>query len=672
MKFSKIKPTIHSGFLNSGFGQEVTYLEVPVVGMEELKSDITAGAKQYTEVLKHLEGEDSQYILIRAASREEGMMAISYLAGEYNKKEGEYRSKDDEGYAPGLAKKAISFSATDELDEAYDEDYEDENFDEDDGPLPSYDGSEFSTGGWEENPWRIPVISYDAIVQQSNMGFGSSNALMLGMVKPSEQPPYWYGLCKESVIVEREIKRDIFYSSSNDILDDDNPLLRGLKRFNHNKRIYLLYIVPEADARLNTIFCNDMMSTEKALEEEFNMLMLCCLAECINIDQSDGDKKKFYKAAFSDIVESYGFSLAKKCSITKILNKIMQISTYEKIRLLDMVVRYCTKGKMPGSELQEKDFETLTRFEKLFGTKDETKKEAEKSVERELVGLEEQKEEINRLAAVLEYQKKRKELGLPAGDFHNTVLLIGPPGTAKTSWAKLCGNLLMEKGLLPGNRFISINGSMLKGKFVGHTSPKVHSLIEENDIILIDECYSLTANDGFGEDTFSQEAVAQLLIEMEEHAMDKLIIFAGYGGKELEDKNNLMKQFLDSNPGIRSRINMTVRFDPYTPKQMVEILNRLADNKGYVLDESVEGEIIEFFEKRMRDKNFGNGREARNLLDNAASFAALRISKKKKKKLSMYEARRITAEDVKNALNKMQDTFEQQEGRTGIGIFKVG
>ena len=669
MIFSKMKPSIQSGYLNKGFGQLVTYLDVPAIGMKQLKDDVAAGAKQYQQLVEFLEGKPSKYVVIRATNMEEGLMAISYLAGEFNQREGLHRSFAEEAYAEELSKEEPSISANDEINEEYEEENED---DEDNGDLF---GS--SAGGWEESPWRIPIVPYDEVIQNNSMEFGSRNSMMLGMVMPTPESPYWYGLHQESVIISQEIKNGVCFCRSEDILDSDNPLIRGLKRFEHAKHIYLLYVVPPKKILLgnelyeNGMFGDGSMNLEKALSEEFDMLMLRYLAEYLSIDQSLVDQKNYFRAMLCDVVESHGFSLSPKCSTEKVLDKIMKVSANAKVELLDLVVRYCTKGKKPGSVLLESDFEALTRFERL-ASKQESSEEAVTSLQRELVGLEEQKEEINRIVAILEFQKKRKALGLPTGNFRNTLLLIGPPGTAKTTWAKLCGRIMMEKGLLPGSRFTAVNGAQLKGKYVGHTAPKVHSLFEENDIILIDEAYSLTAKDGNGEDTFSQEAVAQLLTEMEEHAMDKLIIFAGYGGKELGNKDNLMKQFLDSNPGIRSRINMTIHFDAYSPNQMLEILKRLAQNNGYQLDKSMDGEITAFFEKRMKDPNFGNGREARSLLDNAISFAALRVSKRETKELTMKAAQRISAEDIRKALAKMSNSYEQQVGRSSEGFFRFG
>ncbi len=144
---------------------------------------------------------------------------------------------------------------------------------------------------------------------------------------------------------------------------------------------------------------------------------------------------------------------------------------------------------------------------------------------------------------------------------------IGPPGTAKTTSARYFAEMMTEQELLSGGSIAYVTGTQLKAKYVGQTSDRVHQIFETNDIIIIDEAYSLVNyNETERTDNFSQEALAQLCIEVEEHSDDKLIIFAGYGG-DIHEKNNKNETFLDENPGISSRITFTVHFSPYTAKR---------------------------------------------------------------------------------------------------------
>lgn len=156
-----------------------------------------------------------------------------------------------------------------------------------------------------------------------------------------------------------------------------------------------------------------------------------------------------------------------------------------------------------------------------------------------------------------------------------------------------------------------------------------------------------------------------MLIEIEQHAMDKLVMFAGYGGKDLNERDNMMKQFLDANPGLKSRINSTIFFDSYSPEEMKEIVYTQASIKNLKIDKNADDVILKYFAKRYKDPNFGNGREARSLLENAMVFAAERVmalpeSKHTKKAMSL-----LTEEDIKNAVDRMQENHAMQMGKTG-------
>jgi Cdc6-like AAA superfamily ATPase len=128
------------------------------------------------------------------------------------------------------------------------------------------------------------------------------------------------------------------------------------------------------------------------------------------------------------------------------------------------------------------------------------------------------------------------------------------------------------------------------------------------------------------------------------------VIFAGYGGRKVSEKNNKMKVFLDANPGIKSRITSTFYFDSYSPEEMVEIFMRIAKTQNYKVDASVGPMIAEHFKTRVDDDNFGNGREARSLLETSVLFAASRVLQEGKTKYTKEEMQTITREDVAAAI----------------------
>ena len=241
---------------------------------------------------------------------------------------------------------------------------------------------------------------------------------------------------------------------------------------------------------------------------------------------------------------------------------------------------------------------------------------------RNIVGQQEMKETLCKLGAVFSYSQKRRLYDLNTAEIHKVFAFIGPPGTAKTTAARYFARMMSEEGVLSGHRIAYVTGTQLKAKYVGQTAAKVHDIFMDNDIIIIDEAYSLVNyNETSRTDSFSREALAQLCIEVEDHSHDKLIIFAGYGG-DIDDKHNKMKKFLDENPGISSRITFTVNFSSYNEYEMLDIFELLARNANYRLEDGWRDILVEFFRERIHAPNFGNGREARRLLEHSMSIAA--------------------------------------------------
>lgn len=163
--------------------------------------------------------------------------------------------------------------------------------------------------------------------------------------------------------------------------------------------------------------------------------------------------------------------------------------------------------------------------------------------------------------------------------------------------------------------------------------------------------------------------MAALITEIEEHGTEKLVLFAGYGGVDVEKKDNLMKHFIDSNPGLKSRINSTIFFKSYTPEEMVEIMHVLARTQQFCLSKKADPDLLEFFKERAKDRNFGNGREARSLLQNAAIFAAQRTRDMKAVKAAKHKLQEITAADIRQAIERQKKSMAMQNGRSSAESF---
>ena len=305
------------------------------------------------------------------------------------------------------------------------------------------------------------------------------------------------------------------------------------------------------------------------------------------------------------------------------------------------------------SIVENKSFDFVNAFsnEKVPGQKEVTGRQL---LEENLVGMEEIKRQVYDVVNVMKYNKLRAEMNISGSNYHNVHLMLGAPGTAKTTVAKYMGKIMMDEKLLPDSRFVCINGAQLKGMYVGHSAPKTKNLFEKYDVIIIDEAYSIVENGG-GTDSFGNEAIAQMIIELERHSTDKLVIFAGYGGNGIEEKDNRMKDFLEANPGIKSRITSTFYFESYSAEDMREIFFRIAKISNFAIQEGAGELVCEFFRKRVKKADFGNGREARALLENSALFAARRLMESGKKEFKEKEMRLLTLQDVQNAIEKAEE-----------------
>lgn len=192
----------------------------------------------------------------------------------------------------------------------------------------------------------------------------------------------------------------------------------------------------------------------------------------------------------------------------------------------------------------------------------------------------------------------------------------GPPGTGKSVTARLVAQILREEGCGTG-RFMEAGREQLIGAYLGHTSIKIARLFRQvqGGVLFIDEAGALLNHDG--QDTYATEAVNALVRHMELHP-ETMVIFATYPQE--------MERLLASNPGLSSRVAQILHFDHYDDTELCSILEHLAGEAGYALPEGYETVCTDFFRRlRARKKDhFGNGREARRLLQSAVEELAVR------------------------------------------------
>lgn len=267
----------------------------------------------------------------------------------------------------------------------------------------------------------------------------------------------------------------------------------------------------------------------------------------------------------------------------------------------------CTKvcGDKPVKKFTEKEAEALTV-------------EQATAQLNQLIGLRQAKEEINNLIGLVKLNKIKKQRGFPVTSVSLHAVFTGNPGTGKTTVARIYAQILKSIGIISKGHLIEADRSALVAEYVGQTAVKTNQLIDKalGGVLFIDEAYSLSQ----GNNDFGIEAIATLLKRMEDERDKLVVIVAGY--------TNEMKSFIHSNPGLESRFSTGIHFDDYTVDELMDIFRNMVIDAGHQLHASADAFTFSYFKSiyAIKDKQFGNARVARNLLEDVIKSQSARLS----------------------------------------------